>query len=579
MAGGVEVARAYVTIIPKTDGTSDEVISSITNPLEKKVGAAGEKAGGSFNAGLGSILSKFAAPTAIIGTLVGIGKAGLDIYEEVQGGMNEIIKATGASGETAEELKTVYKNVSKSVVGSFEDIGAAIGDLNTRLNLNGEELEYASEQAMKYAKINDTDVTSSIDAVTRMMNNAGIPADQFDEYLDKLTVAAQMSGINVDQLSQLVNDNAVSFQELGFTTDEAIAMLAQFEKSGANTSAILAGMKKGVQNWTKEGKSAKEGFADFVKGVQNGTVTAQDAMDLFGAKAGQTMFDAASKGQLSFEEMFAAIEDSAGAVDQVYEDTLTGTERMGQAWQGIKVALADVFAPLAEGLAWVLDQAATGISWLVDNVGEGVALITDFFSNFDENVTEIWNGIKSTAETVWNGVKTAIMTPITTVKTWLATQWERIKQTASTVWEGIKTAITTPIETAKEFISGIIEKIKGFFNFEISWPHIPMPHFSIQPEGWQIGDLLKGSIPHLGIDWYAKGGIFTNASVIGVGEAGNEAVIPLQGKYMKPFAEAIADEIGDDRTVIFNFTAYGTENPEEFMARALRQAKLEMRMA
>ena len=45
-----------------------------------------------------------------------------------------------------------------------------------------------------------------------------------------------------------------------------------------------------------------------------------------------------------------------------------------------------------------------------------------------------------------------------------------------------------------------------------------MPHFGITPEGWKIGDLLKGSIPHLSIDWYARGGIFTGASVIGVGD-------------------------------------------------------------
>ena len=39
--------------------------------------------------------------------------------------------------------------------------------------------------------------------------------------------------------------------------------------------------------------------------------------------------------------------------------------------------------------------------------------------------------------------------------------------------------------------------------------------------------LLEGSIPSLGIDWYAKGGIFRTPSVIGVGEKGPEAVLPI----------------------------------------------------
>ena len=576
---GIEVARAYVTIIPKSDGTSNEVIGQVVNPIEKGVSNAGKKAGGLFNKNLGGVLSSFAVPTAIIGGLVAVGKAGFDAYEEVQGGMNEIIKKTGATGEAAEDLEKVYKTVSKNVVGDFEDIGSAVGELNTKLGLQGEELEAMSESAMKYAKINDTDVTAAIDAVTNMMNNAGIASDQFDEMLDKLTVAAQQSGVDVNKLAQAVQQNSTAFSEMGLSTDEAIAMLANFEKTGANTSQILAGMKKGVQNWTKEGKSAQEGFAEFVAGVENGTVSAQDAMELFGSKAGLEMYNAAQKGQLSFEEMFKAIEDSSGAVDRVYEDTLTSTEKMDLAWQNVKVATADVFAPLAENASTVLiNYVLPALSAVLEGVSSFVTGAIDFFANFDENISAIWENIKSVAGSAWEAVKTAIMTPVNTVKTWLSTTWNSVRETATSVWESIKTAITTPIETAKEVIGNIIEKIKGFFNFTFSWPSIPMPHFAISPEGWKVGDLLKGSIPHLSIDWYAKGGIFESASVIGVGEAGREAVVPLQGEYMKPFAKAIAEQMGG-RDVIINMTVNGAEDPEEWASRFARQMKMELRMA
>jgi len=171
------------------------------------------------------------------------------------------------------------------------------------------------------------------------------------------------------------------------------------------------------------------------------------------------------------------------------------------------------------------------------------------------------------------------MTPITTVKTWLSTTWDNIKTTASTTWENIKTAITSPIETAKQTISTIIDNIKGFFNFSISWPNIPMPHFSITPEGWKIGDLLKGSIPHLGISWYAKGGVFDAASIIGVGEAGREAVVPLQGDYMKPFAKAIAEEMHGGNTIIINNHFDGSENEEKIANSIARRLTMELRMA
>lgn len=91
----------------------------------------------------------------------------------------------------------------------------------------------------------------------------------------------------------------------------------------------------------------------------------------------------------------------------------------------------------------------------------------------------------------------------------------------------IKARFMAPIENLKDKIGNIVDSIKGFFKFDIGAPHIPMPHFGISPDGWKVGDLLKGSIPKLNIDWYGEGGEFNSASVIGVGEKGPEAVVPL----------------------------------------------------
>ena len=132
--------------------------------------------------------------------------------------------------------------------------------------------------------------------------------------------------------------------------------------------------------------------------------------------------------------------------------------------------------------------------------------------------------------------------------------YNKIRQTFSK----IKTAMTGPFEAAKNKIKSIIDAIKGFFgNLKVSAPHIPLPHFKIKPAGWDIGDLVKGKIPSLSVDWYAKGGIFNRPTVLtGVGEAGPEAVVPLNTLWQKLDNIALAAASGN--LVINN---YGDANP------------------
>lgn len=162
----------------------------------------------------------------------------------------------------------------------------------------------------------------------------------------------------------------------------------------------------------------------------------------------------------------------------------------------------------------------------------------DIWNSIAGAVIAKWNAIKAGAQAIWNGIKSLIAGIVGGIKADISAAvnvilsiWNGLRTLggiASSVFNAVKHAVLHPVETMKNKIRSIINAIKGFFHFSVPRPHIPLPHFSISPKGWRVGDLLKGSIPSLGLKWYKNGGIFNSASVIGVGEAGTEAVVPLE---------------------------------------------------
>lgn len=218
-------------------------------------------------------------------------------------------------------------------------------------------------------------------------------------------------------------------------------------------------------------------------------------------------------------------------------------------WNGIK----SFFSTIWNGIKAVATAVWGGIkAFFVGWFNTIKTVATTIWNSIKTFFTTTWNGIKKVASTVWNGIKKAVLTPINALKSALSkvwsgikskasSVWNSIKSTASSVWNGVKKAITSPITAAKNAVKKIVNKIKGFFNFDFKLPKIKLPHFSINPPGWSIGDLLDGEIPSLGIDWYAKGGIFKKPSVIGVGEAGAEAVLPID--RLETMLASMADSI------------------------------------
>jgi phage-related protein len=215
------------------------------------------------------------------------------------------------------------------------------------------------------------------------------------------------------------------------------------------------------------------------------------------------------------------------------------------------------FMALVEALPEILPELLTALGTIVIKVVETIidhlpelltaaleffgALVTAFVNIHKKVLGAIGKFLVDIGEKLVNGVKTKI----DELKEWLGNKWEGIKTTASRTWDGIKEAITKPIEKARDAISKAWEKVKSILETKISIPHIKLPHFSISGSF----SLDPPQVPHLDIDWYKTGGLFNRPSVIGVGEAGPEAVAPID--KLKAY---VTEAVTNARTAIMDYT-------------------------
>lgn len=177
------------------------------------------------------------------------------------------------------------------------------------------------------------------------------------------------------------------------------------------------------------------------------------------------------------------------------------------------------------------------------------------WTNIKTKVTSLVNGIKTGISAAWNAIKTKVTSVVNSVKSKVTSTFNALKSTVTTIWNGIKQAITHPIETAKTLVQNAINRIKSFFPFHIGriMSGLKLPHFKITGKF----SLNPPSTPHIGVDWYAKGGIFDKASVIGVGEAGPEAVVPLD-----KFWDKLDNMSGGETNITINING-SNKDPKE----------------
>ena len=170
---------------------------------------------------------------------------------------------------------------------------------------------------------------------------------------------------------------------------------------------------------------------------------------------------------------------------------------------------------------WNEVQPYFALIW--DSIKQIFSVVVEFFvARFKaawEGIKLVWDTVTGYFELIWNTIKGIFSVVGKVLKGDWQGAWDGIKGIFSDVgsffsgcvdkvknaFSKVKDIMSKPFTAAKEAISKVIDGIKSIFSgLNFKFPKIKMPHFGISPKGWEIGDLLKGKIPKLSIDWYAR---------------------------------------------------------------------------
>ena len=477
----------------------------------KKIGDTFKKIGDGIKKGLKVGAAITGATTALT--------AFVKSTEEFREGQAKLTTAFGEAGASAEVAKQTYNDLYR-VMG---DDGAAVEAANhlAKLTTNQKDLnEWTKICQGVYATFGDSlpieglteaaNETAKVGKVTGTLadalNWAGVNEDAFNDKLVACNTEAEREALIRNTLNGLYTDAATKYEE--------------------NNANVLAQ------------RDAQTQLKDALSGV---------AMELEPLVTALTNFAATTLADVkkAVEEANEKIED----MKKFYEENKTAIDNVVIVLGIFAAALA--IAALAMNAATIATTVWTTVSTIATAVTSAFGAAMAFLTSPITLVILAISAVIAIAILLyknWDTVKEKISKAIDKIKNDFDKMKEKIDEKIDKIKDKFQD-MKDKFEEVKDKVKDIVDKIKGFFNFEVSLPKIKLPHFSIKPRGWSVGDLLKGSIPKLGIEWYAKGGVFEKPTAFGMnggnmmvgGENGAEAIVPLENNT--EWLDKIADKL------------------------------------
>lgn len=237
--------------------------------------------------------------------------------------------------------------------------------------------------------------------------------------------------------------------------------------------------------------------------------------------------------------------------------------------ENILPVLMPIIQSLIEGvlnfIGFVSDMVANIMDFLSGLIDFIVGIFTgdweQAWAGIREMFSAIWNSMKLILSTIWNNMKDGVKAAISAIKGHISDSLHNIKGGWRESWTSMKTTVLGIFDA---IISGIKGKINSIISFVENMANSVVTGVNkvleaLNSVGFDMPDWLGGGTFHpnlqtlstISIPRLANGGITTGSTFANIGEAGREAVLPLENNlsYLEPLAEMIASKMEGVQTV------------------------------